>query len=365
MNPLDFKALVSVFFTDPDQVRLERIAKSGASGPKVVIVSHNGRGERYALKYGTTRVPISTQLENLAALQPHFGDFLVRVVESRTGLPRFDSAILMEAYETTLHDQVMAGDRPEEDCAALWGDVLDQFQALWRRTQAPFRGSRLLKRDPVTRLCRVEEALKGFHLPGLGRPLGAHWSSPLLIQGIEYPSLESTFSRLAATYRPPTVEVICHGDPNADNVLVKGRRWVMGDLEWCGCHDWRLCLSHLAGWWIANGAVLRPPPTLADGDGTLHLEYQAEFRSGVPGLVRQAYDMGARFATEVREPPDDFGLQLAALVATLLLGDLRFVASRGFDPAYAVYLLGESIRIAHGGLSALPCLVGCSPCAAA
>lgn len=345
----EFRDICGYFFKYPDEVQIVRYPKPGASGPTVVIVTDNGGSREYALKYGMSRVPIAEQLKNREILAPHFGRYLVPVLGSKIGIPLHDAAILMEAFDGNFHDIVVNREWSEHACIDFWKGVLETYGQLWRKTKGPFTELRKLKRHPVWRIHKVRDAVMGHRLPGFYRSLADYWYAPVVVNGHEYPNLDSVFGEQPSGYRPPRYVVMCHGDPNADNLLVKANEWAMGDWEWCGIHDWRLSASHLVGWWIANTAVeLMQPTAFIDSDSRLILSYDCGLRTTTQALAREAYAAALRLAVEFRE--QDFSRQFSNLLSILLLGDIRFLDARGYSPRSAIYLLGEAVRMSAEGL---------------
>jgi hypothetical protein len=348
----ELRGVAGLFFPHPDDVRVVRIPKPGASGPRVAVVSYGGNGKDYALKYGRSRVPIATQLKNRKMLEESFGDRLVEVYDAKTGIPVHDAAILMAAYDETLHDAVTADDRNHEQHRDLWSDVLSRFTALWCDTRRPFVDLRQLARHPVNRIHKVRDSVLSHTLPGLERPLRDYAHQPILVNGVPCPSLAAMCDELLECYRAPKYAVRCHGDLNADNVLMKDGNWAMGDWEWCGDHDWRLSASHLVGWWIANAPVDEGNPAVRiDTEGRLVIRYDVRFRSFTRELATEAYSATAQLASQFGER--DFERQFSTLLATLILGDIRFLNARGYDARTAIYLLGEASRVAYGGVQSV------------
>ncbi len=347
------KALKSIEHFFPGQaemIEIVRMPKPGASGPTVVIFTNNGSGRELAIKFGASRIPIKEQLANRATLAPYFEHRLVPIIGSRTDCHEDDSAILMPAYLCNFHEAVVEEQMFDDDRVLdIWRTILAEFTGLWRSTQIqwePSLGVRLM-RKPDARTEKIAVSVGAYVPPAFDHPLADFLELPVVVDDIVYPSLAQTFEQIRVAYRPPTVAVYCHGDVNANNVMVdKEGEWAMADWEWCGLHDWRLSASHLIGWWLSNAAIQQSRPTANVFESRLVLDYQSRLNPIVQQMVKTAGQAVNQFALSVNEA--EFEKQWRLMLTVLLFGEVRFIALRKLCPEIGIYLIGEAMRMWWG-----------------
>lgn len=347
----EVRDVLSHFFPTATDFKLVRV-EHGASGPRVVVFTRDNDSSPLALKYGRSRVPIKVQLENRCAIAPFFEEHLVSVLASRVDCEEDEAAILMPAFDSDFHEAISSGQLTNGQAKRTWADILAAVSSLWATTQQQWvhpNGS--LKRNPLDRINTVANRLQQFHLPGIAAPLGDVWHNPVVVNGRYYPSLAETFEALASAYQPPRCLVLCHGDLNANNIMVnRAQNWALADWEWCGYHDWRLSCSHLIGWWLSNGlSFKRQPSAFLDQENRVHLDYQAAFKSLAVDLSLEACRCGQSFGQLTGELGYDE--QMQCMLSVMLFGDIRFLDQRRLDSRHAIYLIGEAIRLKNGGKS--------------
>ncbi len=333
------------------EITITRIPEPGASGPKIVVFTHNGDGTEWALKYGVSRVPMSRQVSNRDQLARWFNGRLVPVINHHCSEDGHeDDAILMPAFQANFNDVVNGRRWSEQDCQRVWDEILHEVSDLWFRSQVPwdaFGGS--LKRNPQQRIERVCTSILECRYPGWEDQLGCYQYMPLVINGVAHPSLAHVFSSLQSAYQAPKAVVWCQGDLNANNILVNdGKEWALVDWEWAGQHDWRLSCSHLCGWWFSTAALQHSQPSMTIEGGSLVINYQSTLRPFTKGLIQSAYATARAFASRLGED-GSFDLQFRLMLSVLLLGDTRFLAARSFSAETLAYLIGEAVTIWNHG----------------
>lgn len=334
------------FFPASTTVEIKRMPKLGASGPKVIIFSVDGNKQEMALKFGVSRIPITAQIVNREKLAPFFNHRLVPILNYSIDGEEENWAILMPAYEGNFHEAVTGcgqifynGEAP-----ALWESIITDFTGLWSKSKEMWNDSceKRLARRPKPRIETVAQAIKAYTLPGLSQNLSQYWHLPLTINGNDYPSLAETFEQISTAYLPPAIVVYCHGDPNANNIMLnRNGDWAMADWEWCGLHDWRLSASHFIGWWLSSSAIQEKKPTAEEVGSKLVLDYRFRLNRNVQDMVKFASAAFENFALSVNET--QFHKQWKLMLAVLLLGEVRFLDIRKIPPDLATYLIGEAM----------------------
>lgn len=329
--------LREVVGNDADNFFVVEVANSGASGPRVMILENTRSGRRYALKYGNTRVPIPEQVKNRQLIAPLFGE---------NHLPEIfisgERAMLMEAIDgQTFHESVVKSTYDFSYLLGVYGKVLWKFGEVWKKTAETFSSTTSLARQPIPRAEKVREAV--YRRVFNGQALRDVINNPVVINGIETKySLDSLLDLMVGCYSAPTYTILCHGDPNMDNIIINSHMgWWLVDFEWVGRHDWRIPASHFVGWWLSNASFLKGTPRV-EVNGTIRIDYQIGQSELVSALLNEAWKFIRVVGDEFRE--DRFEEQIKLQLAILLLGDLRFLEARGRSH-YAIPLLGEGLRI--------------------
>lgn len=326
--------LEAFFGQNGHQLEPISVARFGSSGPRVVLLKNNS--VKYALKYGNTRVPISIQVENRAKLSAYIPNRLPRI--ENYGRYSGGEAMLMEAIDgPNLHEAVMLGSISEEEVINIVKGILEDFTNMWRQTVCQC-GS--LTRDPAERAKRIAIVVADA-LMDLG--IGMH--DRVIVNGVEIGRPDDLLRRLLS-YERPQLSVLCHSDLNGDNFVLAGdNTWFVVDWEWVGQHDWKLSLSHLIGWWYSNATRLKDKPIINQyNHNTVEISYDLTLPDVVGPITDLCLARGEEVARDMGEP--NWRKQLALLMAALLLGDLRFLATRG-RTGYKLPLIGEGLRLLH------------------
>lgn len=326
--------LQNMFGNDTHRLELLSMSRFGCSGPPVVFLRNGGPGSM-ALKYGKTRVPISTQIKNRELLVNHLAHRLPKVLNS-INYPD-GQAMLMEAIEgPNFHEAVMLGSLTDEHILGIVDRIFGDFQKMWLATKSnqPFSETR----RPAERLKRVTRAaLKSL------KALDISPSNRLVVNGKDLGVVMNLLDRLKK-YRSPKFSVLCHSDLNADNFVItpSGEDYYLVDWEWVGRHDWRLSVSHFFGWWTSNATRLKTEPRVEKKGNRVEFSYELV----MPPVCRAIQDRCRKLANQTarllgdEKWPNGFDL----LVAALLLGDVRFVDRRNRGE-YVIPLLGEGLRM--------------------
>src|SRR3989344_3144644 len=329
------EVLVSFFGQQRHHLELLSTARSGCSGPKVVFL-RNGSPRKLALKYGQTRVPILTQFENRRLLSEFMAERLSEIISycSYSG----GEAMLMAAIDgPNLHEAVMLGLVPDQRILEILKSITTDFLRMWvdsRSTEQSFT----LFRDPKVRITRVVEAA----FTALS-DLGIHRDDKIAVNGSEIGTAGHLLSILDS-YQPPEFSVFCHSDLNADNfVIPSDGNWYLVDWEWVGRHDWRLCLSHLYGWWSSNSTRLENKPVMSRLGNTVELQYEIS-SPAICGEIQKYCLEAGELAAQTLNDAANWRKNFNLLVAALLLGDVRFNPGRG-RADYTIPLLGEGMKM--------------------
>lgn len=330
--------LRSLLDGDVDHLEVVDVARSGASGPRVVFVRDKNTDKVYAVKYGETRVPIMEQVSNRDVIAPLFGDHHFPAIAVAG-----DMVMMMEAIQaTTLHELVTGGQFDVAYIQEMYGRVLNRFGQVWSQTKTNIKPECGLRRNPHDRAVRVVQMLLGRVFSSSA--LSAVTDHAVVINGQPISgTIGELLAKLTQSYEPPNFYVVCHGDPNADNILIDSHRnWWLIDWEWVGTHDPRVVASHFLGWWLSNASMLTDKPSLVLGDGAVRINYNLQMSPAAEAVTAQSRE----FLVKIGQELDGQGWerQLNLQLATLLLGDLRFVEARGRSQ-YAIPLLGEGLRI--------------------
>jgi aminoglycoside phosphotransferase len=324
---------------EASQYTVIKVAETGASGPPVVIVRDKRTGRAYAVKYGETRVPLREQAHNSKVISQLFGGKTPRV--SLSG----EKLLMMEAVNgSTLHRAVVNGMLNQDELVDIFSSVLDAFCEVWDMTSQEYSPELKLRREPTSRAKKINNLL-GYYIDA---EVGDTENLEINLNGIQLGPIRRLLARAVDEFLAPSRYVVCHGDPNADNIMVDHHgRWWLIDWEWLGLHDWRVMISHLMGWWISNASFLSDAPQVRRSGNTLDLTYKIELHPLVPRFLEIAWEKARSLAHKWGEP--DFEKQINLQIGILLLGDIRFVEARDRVP-YKLVLLGEGLRfLANAG----------------
>ncbi len=323
--------------SDADNFYVVGVASSGASGPRVLILEDIRSGKRYALKYGDTRIPIPEQVKNRQLIAPLFGE---------NHLPEIfisgERVMLMEAIDgQTFHESVVKSTYDLSYLLEVYRKVLARFGEVWEKTAEPFSSTVSLARQPIPRAEKVRDAVsrRVFN----GQALKEVVKNQVVVNGVETEySLDSLLDLMVSCYSVPTHTILCHGDPNMDNIIINSHMgWWLVDFEWVGRHDWRIPASHFVGWWLSNASFLKGTPRV-EVNGTIRIDYQIGQSELVSALLAEARKFIEGMGNNFHEK--QFERQIKLQLAILLLGDLRFLEARGRSQ-YAIPLLGEGLRL--------------------
>lgn len=329
--------LRDVIGDDANKYTVVGVASSGASGPRVMILEDITSGKLYALKYGDTRVPILQQVKNRQMIEPFFG---------KNHLPEIfiygEKVMLMEAIDgQTFHESVVKSTYDFSYLLSVYKKILGKFDEVWVKTAEPFSENVPLVRQPLPRAEKVREVV--YRRVFGGQALRGVAENQVIVNGMEtHHSLDSLLDLMVDCYVNPTHTILCHGDPNMDNVIINSHMgWWLVDFEWVGRHDWRIPASHFVGWWLSNASFLKGTPQV-EVNGTISINYQIGQSELVSALLVEAWKFIGEIGTKFQE--EQFEQQIKLQLAILLLGDLRFLEARGRSH-YAIPLLGEGLRL--------------------
>ncbi len=313
------------------------VARSGASGPRVIIVRNQGSGNEYAVKYGDTRVPIPQQLRSREMLGPLFGEHHLPPVVFAG-----ERIMVMEAIDgKTLHEAAVEGVYDAGYLQGVYHRILRRFGEVWEKTKVPFDGNTTLRRNPETRARAIVAMLYRRAYGGL--TMGQLAENLVVINGVATLPLKELLESFVDFYETPAWVITCHGDPNADNILINGHRgWWLVDWEWAGLHDWRLVASHLIGWWISNASMMSAKPSVVLSQDAINVNYDMLIPPTIQAIINQAWEFVREVGTRFGEA--NWERQVKLQVAALLLGDVRFLEARN-RTQHAIPLLGEGLRI--------------------
>ena len=325
--------------SDADKYSVVGVASSGASGPRVMILEDTTSGKHYALKYGDTRVPIPQQVKNRQILEPLFG---------KNHLPEIfiygEKVMLMEAIGgQTFHESVVQSTYDFSFMLGVYKKILGKFGEVWTKTAEPFSEDLPLVRQPIPRAEKVREAV--YRRVFSGQALREVAENQVIVNGVETGySLDSLLELMVDCYVAPTHTVLCHGDPNMDNVIVNSHMgWWLVDFEWVGRHDWRIPASHFVGWWLSNASSLKVTPSV-EVNGAIQIDYRLGQSELVSALLNEAWKFIEEMGNKFQEK--QFERQIKLQLAVLLLGDLRFLEARNRSQ-YAIPLLGEGLKLLY------------------
>ncbi|MEW6407631.1 MAG: hypothetical protein AB1465_02995 [Patescibacteria group bacterium] len=344
---LTTKEVIEAMFDFPyyQEVEIVSLAESGASGPKVVIVFSKSENKHYVLKYGKTRVPIKTQIQNRSLLEPFLEEYLPQVIGYREFSDGEEAMKMEYAGPHNFHQIVIRSILPDAECLEIWQRVLRAVKRVWHESKRDFSGTENYPRRPKERVVRVINSLLRTVVDN--SVLNENKDLLLRINNQKFPSLSDTFEILSQRTVDPSLTVFCHNDLNADNIIVDEElKWHLIDWEWVGETDWTLSLSHLIGWWISNATRQRDWPTLKVQDNHLCFSYSFHLPPIFIELIEAVYGLGKDFATEAGD--SDWEQRLITHLAIFLFGEIRFLAARD-RLLYFIPFLGEGVRMLSQG----------------
>lgn len=312
----------------------------GVSGASVVFVRDRATKIVRVLKFGEPSLnpqhSITSQVHNRELLVPLYGDHhLPKVIVAN------DQAFLMNmVHGENLYEVVQHGTVEPRYLQSLTELVLWKFTEVWKKTKVPFRSCGELARDPLKRFDRIQGSLYGRSFGGV--VLEKYLDTPLCINGQSLPCLREIFAGMSSLYVSPKWVVTCHGDPNGENILIdRDYGWWLLDWEWTGLHDWRVVASFFTGWWISNASLVRRS-SMTLQNGKLVVNYELVVDELATVIIDQAWKFAEQAAVDFSE--DNWREQVTLQIATLLLGDIRFLEERK-RPGHDISLLGEGVRL--------------------
>lgn len=322
---------------EADQFEELWMPKPGVSGAHVILVRRTDTGQTFVVKFGETpRHPLLDQVKKRQLIAPLFGEHhLPRVLACNEEL------LLMEAADgQNLHEAVISGSYAIDYLKEMHLKVLARFGEVWIKNSKPYVDGFSFARDPIERAQRIAAAVQSRVFDGV--PLVQVLDKPVIINGQKLNgTLRSLLDKLTQYYKPPKQVVLCHGDPNADNMIINSSKgWWLVDWEWVGYHDWRVLASHFVGWWVSNATLLKEQPTV-HVDGRLEINYSLTQSELVTALQDQAWEFIERVGISFKE--ENWHAQVSLQLALFLLGDLRFIETRGRSN-HAIPLLGEGLH---------------------
>jgi len=322
---------------EASQYEVLKVSNSGVSGTCVVIVADRRTGKRYAVKYGESKVPLTEQAQNTRRMAELFED--VRIPRIVLCSPQL---LMMDAVEgETLQETVVKGIYPATSLIKIFEAILRAFTAVWKKTAQPYDAGVELRRDPKGRIERICSSLCEHVCVDLS--LCSFRETPLYVNGVRCGELGTMFQELTTGYKPPRNIVECHGDPNADNIMIDSHKdWWLIDMEWAGLHDWRIMMSQLIGWWISNATYLtNGTPTCRVRNNRIELDYRISMHPVAQMLMEIAWRYAAEVAQSLGEV--DWERQIQYQLGTLLLSHVRFAEQRNRSE-YRLVLLGEAFK---------------------
>lgn len=319
---------------------LVTVSVPGSSGSRVSIFRHPRTGSMYAVKCAfSPRVSMWKEVSRRQSVVPYLDRHLPAVLWCGVVA---DTEVLVSRCDGlfTLHQSVLLGDVPHSNLHYVWHSVLSSLTGMWMETRFPFIKDSC-PRHYSSRLERIERAIRGESIRDV--PLGDCFDLPVVVNGVEYPSLSKSFSVLKEMGEPQ-FGITCQGDPQPSNIVIGDDvDWYFVDWEWAGPHqDWRGMVSHLKGWWHSRCLLLKNQPAIRVASGRLVLEYDAS----LPDHLKPFSDSASNLAfVEANATGQDL-LDINRYLAVLYFGELRFLKGWG-RPSFAVPLLSQAVITAH------------------
>lgn len=278
-------------------------------------------------------------VKSRALLAPLFGDHHVVSVVEAVG----DKLVMEAVPGCTLHEAAMGVTMRARTLAAVVEEIYTRFNRVWMETARTPGPDAVPKRDMVARAARIQSSIRGLSVGAVS--LESCLDLPVFVNGKSLSPMRDLLSLVHDRFEPSRRIVFCHGDPNADNVIIMPgfENWKLVDLEWTGWHDPRVCAAQCVAWWILQGRRYPEPGSVSIRSRGLHIEYPK------PWLCRRVEEIlfrGRMFVKSVGSRLDetDWDRQLHLQVATYLLGFQRFLETRGQEHL-RVPILGEAFRL--------------------
>lgn len=321
------------------QFALVDTPRVGVSGANVVILSRDDKLFAFKWRPSNDAHSIAQQMRGRQQLAELYGEHHLPQVIANSS-----EAMLMayagESLSWMVDNHALSVSLLDKRVRALYGKVA----AVWESHNKACKPSDVhqMARDPRERWMRIRRNVLGATVEGI--ELRKYQDMPLVVNGHEFPSLSAIFRQVPKLYAPPRRAVLCHGDITGENVLLERQRenaWQLIDFEWFGWHDWRVAVTFMGEWWLANHVAVNRATIGVEGR-RLVVNYTVEVPSATKLVVERAHELAEQMGKISREA--DWRDQLRLQAAILFIGDIRFVTSRRRSDDHAIALLGQGIE---------------------
>ncbi len=315
------------------------VSDPGSSGARVLIIRHPQSGHTYAVKcVKNGRVSLVNEIARREIIKPFLKDHLPEVLMIKQ-IGEYEVMVSECKGEQTLHSLIINALMPHDQLRKTWCEVVVSLVKTWQQTKHyPFMDM-LYPRYHKTRCQRIIDGVHSVVINGI--KIADCISMPVIINGEEYPSIDSLLPQIEAVGKPQ-FGVTCHGDPQPSNVIVdRSRSWSLVDWEWSGKHhDWRTMISHLHGWWPTRCSILMVEPEIRIQQRKLNINYSLL----VPSHLAEYQQEAASAYREMTDSSND-SEDINRYLATLYFGELRFLQFWGRQ-SYLAPFLAEAIKAA-------------------
>jgi FMN phosphatase YigB (HAD superfamily) len=302
---------------------------SGMSGGKVLRVDHN-EGSIVVKHNLNSPERIHREIDGYQSLKgtPIYNYLLDPIYHSREEavltLPHFNGIQIREGIRT--------GEISDEIAQSTLQSLLEIKKSWWSTqekiadSQEALSMQRTEWLDTTEKMDQVIEHLaQKYQIPQ-----NDLWGSPLVIGGIELPSLATVKASVAGLLedRPPYL-VLCHNDATGANILVHPENydWKLIDVEWAGLNDPAEAFVRMIKY-VSTTTSSRVGHVAARFDGNrVYVDADVEFPESAYSLQRLGTERLTEFGESLKDP--DFGHRVRQYLAGSYLRELALAAKRG------------------------------------
>ncbi len=173
------------------------------------------------------------------------------------------------------------------------------------------------------------------------------WTSPIVFQDQEYPSLLQTAGRVhEALQRRPPYLVMTHGDATGANILFdpKSQNWKMIDAEWAGLADPAEAFVRMTKYISTTTASNREQLNARIQKNRLHLDLNISFPPAAVTIQKEGIKRSPLFSHALQDP--NFIGRSQEYLAGSYLRELALADKRGYPEMglFAMLKAAEAVR---------------------
>lgn len=313
------------------------------SSPSKVYMFKDDNDRIFAVKLcdkRLARVSLLKEAENYKVLLPHLKEHLPRIIYTNV-IKNYEIMISESKGIDNMYSSMISNKKTIEYYFVIWKDILVTIMNMWKNTM---NYNYQPEKNPRKSKNRIERIKKGvYDILQYKFKIDNFFFYPVVINGIEYISLDETFKEIY-NIGLPRFGITCHGDPQPSNIVIDNKnKWYLVDWEWSGKnHDFRIMFSHLFGWWPTRMISLKNVTDIEIKNNKIYINYKIVNNSIVKLFQKESYKQLKKIFDITISDNDDIN----RFLSLLYLGDVRFLEIWG-KKEYLPLLIGEAVKTAN------------------